>query len=152
VLDLNLLRSPGYPDPQADRAHHECTYSLYPHAGNYLAGNVVKAGYELNVPLRVLVGEPNANLTSFAYLDRENVVIEAVKKAEDGDDIILRLYEATGATTHATLTLNVNAGAIWKTNLLEQPEEKLFFAQNVVELALKPFEIVTLRVQVAKAQ
>ncbi len=148
VLDLNLLRSPGYPDPQADRAHHECTYSLYPHAGNHLAGNVVQAGYELNVPLRVLPGEPNANLTSFAHLDRENVVIEAVKKAEDGDDIILRLYEATGAATHATLTLNVNPGAIWKTNLLEKPEEQLSFAQNAVELALKPFEIVTLRVQV----
>jgi alpha-mannosidase len=150
VLDLNLLRSPGYPDPQADRAHHECTYSLYPHAGNHIAGKVVQAGYELNVPLRVLAGEPQTDLITFAHLDVENVVIEAVKKAEDGDDIILRLYEATGATTRATLTLNVNPGAIWKTNLLEEPEEKLSFTHNSVELALKPFEIVTLRVQVAR--
>ncbi|MBW7461671.1 alpha-mannosidase, partial [Paenibacillus sepulcri] len=36
ILDLNLLRSPSYPDPEADRAVHEFTYSLYPHGGNHV--------------------------------------------------------------------------------------------------------------------
>jgi len=53
VLDINLLRSPGYPDPTADRGRHEFTYSLYPHRGNCGEGGVIRAAYELNVPLRV---------------------------------------------------------------------------------------------------
>lgn len=153
VLDLNLLRSPGHPDPQADRAHHEFTYSLYPHTGNHIAGKVVQAGYELNVPVRVVTGRPNADVivpgTAFARVDAENVIIETVKKAEEGDDIILRLYEASGATTRTTLTINAYLFAIWKTNLLEAVEEQLSGGRNSVELTLQPFEILTLRVQIA---
>jgi alpha-mannosidase len=153
VLDLNLLRSPGYPDPQADRACHEFTYALYPHAGNHIIGKVLQAGYELNVPLRVVAGKPNSDVVvpgaAFAQVDAENVIIETVKKAEEGDDIILRLYEATGATIRTTLTLSVNLGTVWKTNLLEELEEKLPTGQNTVELSLQPFEILTLRVQTA---
>jgi alpha-mannosidase len=151
VLDLNLLRSPGYPDPQADHAYHEFTYALYPHAGNHISGKVIQAGYELNVPLRVVAGKPNFDMimpgAAFARVDAENVIIETVKKAEEGDDIILRLYEATGATVRTTLTLNAHLGTVWKTNLLEELEEKLLTRQNAVELLLQPFEILTLRVQ-----
>ncbi len=153
VLDLNLLRSPGYPDPQADRAYHEFTYALYPHAGNHIIGKVIQAGYELNVPLRVLAGKPNSDVivpgAAFAQVDAENVIIETIKKAEESDDIILRLYEATGATIRTTLTLSANLGAAWKTNLLEELEEKLPTGQSTVELLLQPFEILTLRVQIA---
>jgi alpha-mannosidase len=153
VLDLNLLRSPGYPDPQADRAYHEFTYALYPHIGNHITGNVIQAGYELNVPLRMVAGTPNSDVimpdAAFAQVDAKNVIIETVKKAEEGDDIILRLYEATGATTSTTLTLSLPLEAVWKTNLLEELEEKLAIRQNTVELVLQPFEILTLCVQVA---
>jgi alpha-mannosidase len=153
VLDLNLLRSPGYPDPQADRAHHEFTYALYPHAGNHIVGKVIQAGYELNVPVRVVAGRPNADVivpgTAFARVDAENVIIETVKKAEEGDDIILRLYETTGASIRTTLTINAHVRAVWKTNLLEEVEEELPCGQTAVELALQPFEILTLRVQIA---
>ncbi len=153
MLDLNLLRSPNFPDPQADRAHHEFTYALYPHVGNHITGKVVQAGYELNVPLRVVTGRPNSDAiahgTAFAQVDAENIIIETVKKAEEGDDIILRLYEASGASTRSTLTLNVKPEAVWKTNLLEKPEEKLSIGgQNTIKLILQPFEILTLRIQV----
>ncbi|HZU03731.1 MAG TPA: glycosyl hydrolase-related protein, partial [Ktedonobacteraceae bacterium] len=155
VLDLNLLRSPGRPDPQADRAHHQFTYSLYPHVGNHIVGKVIQAGYELNVPLRVIEGRLNSDLivpgTAFARVDAENVIIETVKKAEEGDDIILRLYEASGASVRTTLSINARVETVWKTNLMEEVEEKLSGEGSSVELTLQPFEIVTLRVQVANS-
>ena len=151
VLDLNLLRSPAHPDPQADQAQHEFTYALYPHAGNHIVGGVVHAGYELNVPLRSVSGmqqqSHHPSSLSFAHIEAENVIIETIKKAEKSDDIILRLYEASGATTRTTLTLDREIDTIWRTNLLEEPEKSLDHQQKSVELTLSPFEILTLRVQ-----
>jgi alpha-mannosidase len=151
VLDLNLLRSPSYPDPQADRAVHEFTYALYPHAGNHIIGNVVHAGYELNVPLRSIPGIPqqshHPSSFSFAHIAADKVIIETIKKAERSDDIILRLYEASGATTKTTLTFEREINTIWSTNLLEEPEKTLDHQQKSVELILGPFEILTLCVQ-----
>lgn len=151
VLDLNLLRSPAYPDPQADRAHHTFTYALYPHAGNHIVGNVVQEGYELNVPLRAVMGEsaPQQNPTglAFAKIESANVIIEAVKKAEDSDDVILRLYESSGATTSTTLTLDMDFSAVWQVNLLEEREAQVKSRQKTVELVLQPYEILTLLVQ-----
>lgn len=150
VLDLNLLRSPNFPDPHADRGQHEFTYALYPHAGNHIVGSVVQAGYELNVPLRLIEGELQSASTSFAQVQAKNVILETVKKAELNDDIILRLYESSGATTRTTLTFNADIVAILKTNLLEEPEERLHHEQKTVVLTLAPFEILTLRVQLTR--
>ena len=51
VLRLSLLRSPEWPDPHADEGHHEFTYSLYPHGGNWRDAQTVRRGYELNYKL-----------------------------------------------------------------------------------------------------
>src|SRR4029077_15228713 len=86
LLDLNLLRSPCYPDPQADRGAHEFTYSLYPHAGDHVAGGVVRAAYELNMPLRPLAGGSGAGplpaSASWLRPEAQGAVIETVKEAE----------------------------------------------------------------------
>ena len=50
-MRLTLLRAPVFPDPTGDKGEHEFTYSLLPHAGNWITANTVRAGYELNVPL-----------------------------------------------------------------------------------------------------
>jgi len=104
LMDINLLRSPISPDPEADRAVHRFTYSLYPHAGDHVAGGVIEAGYELNAPLRVVGIESSTTSgaagRSLVRVESEQtpcpVVVEAVKKAEDSNDLIVRLYEAQG--------------------------------------------------------
>ncbi len=158
TLDLHLLRTPSYPDPQADRARHEFTYSLFPHAGDALVGGVVQAGYELNVSPRV-VALPSATdaadsktlaAGSWISVDAENVIVEAVKKAEDGDDLILRLYEAYGADTTATIRFGFEASAAALTDLLEENGEPLALADGGVSLHFRPFEVQTLRVTPAK--
>lgn len=149
VLDLNLLRSPTYPDPQADRAEHTFTYSLYSHSGDHLQGKVMRAGYELNIPLRVSPGRRTWDGESLLTVTAPNIVVESIKKAEDSDNLILRLYESAGALTTTTIELNprLSVAAVWLTNLLEEPEAQM---ELPLKLSLKPFEIVTLSLAVRR--
>src|SRR5215831_6238891 len=97
VLRLSLLRSPAWPDPHADEGHHEFTYSLYPHAGDWRDGQSVRRGYELNYQLIARQTDthegslPGAH--TFIELQADNVVLTAVKQAEADDALILRFYE-----------------------------------------------------------
>ena len=84
--------------------------------------------------------------SSLLRLDTPNVVIEAVKQAEDGDDIVIRLYEATGATVDARLGFWMPVSAVAETDLMETPLRDLPLVDGGVELAFGPFEIKTLRV------
>lgn len=151
VLDLNLLRSPGHPDPVADRGEHEFTYSLYPHAGDHAAGGVARAGYELNVPLRVLAGSPGggplASSVSWFRVDTPDVVIETVKQAEDGQGVIVRLYEAAGASTRAELRCGFALAEIAETNLIEEDAGPDAVKADRLRLDFRPFEIRTLRLK-----
>ncbi|MDQ0060239.1 alpha-mannosidase [Paenibacillus harenae] len=154
VLDLNLLRSPSHPDPEADRAEHTFTYSLYPHQGDHVQAEVYKRGYELNVPLRIVaVPEGNAADTlaeTFAFLSlgHPNVMVEAVKQAEDGDDLIVRLYETAGTRVHTALRLGFEAREAWLTDLMEYKLEAMPIEGDEIRLTFAPFEIVTLRLTV----
>ena len=151
ILDLNLLRSPTHPDPQADKGTHEFIYSLYPHHGNHNRGNVAHAGYELNVPIRIIpIKSQDGKFPvqhSFFNLDAENIIIETVKKAEDSDTLILRLYENRGATTKATLQFNLPIKSVKLVNLMEEESKQLKVTSNSVSLQFHPFEILTLKVE-----
>jgi alpha-mannosidase len=151
VLDLNLLRSPGHPDPVADRGKHEFTYSLYPHTGDHVAGGVVRAGYELNMPLRVLDGGPEdgplAPSASWFCVDTPGIVIETVKQAEDGSGFIVRLYEAAGASSRTELRCGFAIAEAAETNLIEEDAGPLEVSGGGLPLDFRPFEIRTLRLK-----
>jgi len=51
TLRLTLLRSPKWPDPDADMGHHHFHYALYPHAGTWKDAMTVRHGFEYNYPL-----------------------------------------------------------------------------------------------------
>ncbi len=156
VLDIDLLRSPQNPDPRADQAVHEFTYSLFPHAGNHLSGGVIKVGYELNVPLKALNIETNQgsgtlpSRFSLISVDVENVVIESIKKSEDRDDFIFRLYEAFGMANSAGVKLGFPIKAACLTNMLEEHIADLVFKTDSLILDFKPFEIKTIRLTAEK--
>ncbi len=149
ILDINLLRSPGYPDPTADRGRHRFTYSLYPHAGDHVAGAVARAGYELNLPLRPLAGVPGVGplpaTMSWLQPEAAGVVVETVKQAEDGRGLIVRLYEAAGASTKTVLHCGFALAAAEATDLIEENPVPVEIAGGDVPLDLRPFEILTLR-------
>ena len=148
-IDLNLLRSPGGPDPLADRAEHDFTYSLLPHDGNHITGGVVRAAYGLNVPLRITrttahqgAGSPG----SLIEVNSPHVIVETVKKAEDTDDIIIRLYECHGGSARTKLKLNLPHTSVAVVNMLEEQPKRVAARDGVVELEFGPYEIKTLRV------
>ncbi|WP_028611375.1 alpha-mannosidase [Paenibacillus harenae] len=152
VLDLNLLRSPSHPDPEADRAEHLFTYSLYPHQGNHVQAEVYKRGYELNVPLRAAgvaadmsqaAGMPEAR--SYLRPEHPGVMVETVKKAEDGEDLIIRLYETSGSRISTSLLTNIAASGGWLADLMENPLERVQLEDGCLKLSFTPFEIKTVR-------
>jgi alpha-mannosidase len=148
-MSLSLLRASISPDPVADRGHHEFVYALLPHAGNFKEGRVIEESYALNVPLAIKPLKTNAgplpSSHSFFQLDRANVIIEAIKVAEDGDALIVRLYEATGARGAVSLTTSLAVQEAWSSDLLENSLKRLPFRNGRVRLDLQPFEIVTLK-------
>ncbi|MEZ4590757.1 MAG: glycoside hydrolase family 38 C-terminal domain-containing protein [Chloroflexota bacterium] len=154
-IRLTLLRSPTDPDPEADQGEHTFRYSLLPHAGRWGA-ETIRQAYALNDPLRVYAaggaaaGEPRA-LASLVAVDAPNVVIETVKLAEDGQDLIVRLYECRRQRGEVTVRFGVGVTAVSLTNLLEEPETALPHEGSSVTLAIKPYQIITLRVALKSA-
>ncbi|HXW38976.1 MAG TPA: glycoside hydrolase family 38 C-terminal domain-containing protein, partial [Acidimicrobiales bacterium] len=124
---LSLLRSPTWPDPEADRGAHEFAYGVLPHPGDLREAGVVDAGYEFNVPLRSVVAgshDGSAAEGSFLEVDSPNVVVEVVKRADDGSGaLVVRLFEAWGARGPTTLTFARPVRRAARTDLLERELE-----------------------------
>ena len=151
LLRLTLLRSPKWPDPEADMGHHHFHYALYPHAGTWKDAMTVRHGYEYNYPLTAVVTTAHAGSLpvehSFASVEPENVVLTAVKKAEDEKGLIFRAYEWAGKD--ATVEFHVPPGAkgATETNLMETAEgSALPVTGDVVKAPIHPYEILTIRV------
>jgi alpha-mannosidase len=146
VLRLSLLRSPTSPDPQADTGEHHFTYALYPHGGTWRAGTIPQA-YALNNPTlayRTAAGG-TGHAAQLVWTDRPNAIIETVKWAEDGNGLIVRLYESQRMRGPVTLHAGFDIQAAFITNLLEETQNQLPVADRQVKLDLQPFQIVTLR-------
>ena len=151
IVDLNLLRSPNFPGENADRGYHEFTYSIYPHRGNHMEGRVDKVAYELNMPLIVHKGNTTEadmeTQTSFIEVDRGNIIVEAVKKAEDSDEIIVRLYEGYGCTTAGVIKFGIKPKTVKLVDLMEEELEAINCEDSSIILDFKPFEINTLKIK-----
>lgn len=150
-LRLTLLRSPVWPDPEADRQHHHFTYMLYPHAGTWQQAGTVERGYNENYTLKAMQVAPHGgNLApehSFVGVDSDHVVLTAMKKAEDGDALILRFYEWAGKAGTVKLTVPPGATTATVVNLVEKTEgSPLAVNGNSVAVDVTPFQIQTVRV------
>jgi alpha-mannosidase len=155
MLRLTLLRSPTWPDPEADQGHHHFHYALYPHAGTWADALTVRHGWEYDYPLTAVVTTAHAGALpaehSFASVEPDNVVLTAVKKAEDENGLIFRVYEWAGKS--ATVEFHVPAGATGATvtNLMETPEgSPLPVEGDQVKAPIHPYEILTIRVDYPK--
>ncbi|HUJ33464.1 MAG TPA: glycoside hydrolase family 38 C-terminal domain-containing protein [Candidatus Acidoferrum sp.] len=151
VLRISLLRSPIWPDPEADRGRHRFLYSLYPHAGDWKQAMTVRRGYDFNYELQSMQLEAHEGKRppeySFVSVSNPNVVLTAVKKAEDADGLIFRFYEWAGKTGDVRITVPGGAKSATLTNLMEKPEgSPLAVTNNRVDVPAHPFEIVSVRV------
>jgi alpha-mannosidase len=148
VIRLTLLKSATDPDPKADQGEHYMTYSLLPHQGDWRT-EVVPAAYDLNDPLivRHVAGgaAQNASLGALVSVNVPHVIVETVKRAEDGNGIIVRLYENERNRGKFTLTTGFPLAGAYHCNLLEENGEHLATQNNQVTLNVRPYEIITLR-------
>lgn len=159
TLRLTLLKSAIWPDAHADQGVQRFTYALLPHAGDWAAGQVVRRAAELNVPLlavcaagqRAPVREPQAGL-SFVRCAAEHVVVDTIKTAEDGDGIIVRLYEAHNQRGPLALWFAQQIRSAEACNLLEESLDEpveIGDDRQTLRCEVRPFEIKTFRVRLS---
>ncbi len=151
LLRLTLLRSPTSPDPQADQGMQHFTYALYPHAGDWVAAHTVERGYEFNYPLTAMQVAPHTGtlpaMHSFASVSSPNVILTAMKKAEDSNALILRMYESANKTEQVELHLPDGATGASVTNLMEKDDSSpVTVSGNTATVSIHPYEILTVKV------
>lgn len=153
---LTLVRGTTHPNPEADQGEHRLRYALVIHDGLSDLEQVHLAAERLNNPIAVLgdvtgraaAGAAPGASFSFAEADSDCVTIETVKQAEDGDGLILRLFEHANRRVTTTVTFGPKVKSVEATNLMEEGATPLAIDDNAVTLSLRPFEITTLRVRV----
>ncbi len=148
VMRLTLLRAPTHPDPTADRGGHRFTYALMPHPGDFRQAGVIAAAEDLNAPLRVVsTGLDAGARRSLIEVDTPQVVIEAIKRAEDSDAAVVRLYEAWGGRCLARVRTSLPARRATLCDLLERERSEVDVRDGMLDLHLTPFKILTLRLE-----
>ena len=160
VMRLSLLRAPTHPDPTADRGVHRFTYALLPHPGDFREAGVIAApdkwsiaevtehiaaAEDLNAPLRTARGIQGRR--SLIEVNTPQVIVEAIKRAEDSDATVVRLYEAWGGRTKARLRTTLPATRATLCDLLERELEEVPVHDGTIELDLAPFKILTLKLE-----
>jgi len=150
-IRLTMLKAPVYPYRDADKEIHTFTYSIYPHANGWRSAGVADQAESLNCPLYArITNNQNGKLDnsySLVKINVPNVKIGAVKRSEDEKYLVLRLNEFFNKTTKATLTFDSDIELACESNLLEEGEEPLTFAENTLVLELRPYDIRTLKIK-----
>ncbi|MDZ8257419.1 alpha-mannosidase [Nostoc sp. ChiQUE01b] len=155
-LRLTLLRSSNWPDPEADRGFHEFKYTLYPHADSWESAHTVRRGYELNIPLQVILNWPlaqpsaiaNSTIEGVSFLDlsAENLILMALKPSEDDPQhLILRCYESHGETAELSLQSDLGLNLGNTVDLLERSTSTEFSSQQQI-LMIQPWKIANFKV------
>jgi alpha-mannosidase len=145
-INLTLLKSALSPDMTADKGSQTFAYAFYAWNGGFAESDVVTEAYDLNVPVLAVEGEGPAGNRSLFGVNAANVIIEAVKMAEDGShDVVVRLYESKRMAARATLTTTLPIKAAVQTDMLETGSSPLPCAHGEVSLTFRPFEVKTVR-------
>lgn len=147
VVGLSMLKSGIFPNPQADQEFHLFTYSIYPHRGGWREAGTVGQAYQLNNPPVVLRkrqagGELPAEY-SWLSLDCRHAVLESVKRAEDRDSLILRIYECFNRRGAVCLWLGVSVIQAWECSMMEERERELKVEGTEIWIDMGPYEIKT---------
>jgi alpha-mannosidase len=146
ALRLTVLRSPRFPDPQADLGHQHLEWSVLLTPGDPLAHNIEHTAAVMAHPIRIFDGVPQLQSTHIS-LDAPGAMISAVKPADDGsDDVIVRVWESRGGRTHGSLHIMGNSATLC--DALENPSDHQLLpnGDDSFALTLQPFEIATVRV------
>jgi alpha-mannosidase len=145
TIDLNLLRSPSWPDPDADRGKHEFTFALLPHCGNLLESKVMIEAAMLNRPARLFTGFATQAAMPCRVIKSNGANLEVLKKAEKSNEYVIRLVDTTGIGSTALLEFPYPV-SLQESNLIEwQDLPEIELTECQFKLELKAFEIKTIK-------
>ncbi|MGV2100364.1 alpha-mannosidase [Rhizobium sp. 21-4511-3d] len=142
VIGMSIVRAPVYPDPLADEGSQKFTYALMPHEGAWHEGGVLDEALDLNQPLMTVEASGLAvGTVSPVAVEGTPVAFSGLKSAEEGEGLVLRLYEPAGRRGKLSLSLPSGWKASGPLNILEEPMERKGGAD------IMPFEIRTWKLQ-----
>jgi alpha-mannosidase len=146
TMRMSLLRAPTHPDPLADRGRHTFAFAIMPHAGSWQQARVVREALGFNCPLIEL---PAMNVSPMSFFDceDENLVLDTIKRAEDSDAIVLRLYECHGSRGVARVRVHLPFREANFCNILEDEIAPATVRDGVIEVPYSPFKVVSLLVR-----
>jgi len=151
TMRMTLVRTSYEPDPRADVGEHNFKYALYPHKGSWKSADTVKRGYELNHPLIAMpVSSREGGLPStksFIKVNPPSVIMSCLKKVEDSDNLILRVYESKGEKARVDIDLNFPVKEVTEVDLLERATEPSSNLDNRLSFSIAPYEIKTFRLK-----
>ncbi len=144
-IGISLIKSAIDPYPEADQGHHEFTYALYVHEGDWKKGHTMEQALDLNVPA---ISLPATKIASGAFFNvpQENILLDTIKKAEDEEAVIIRLYEYYNRRTQAVIESQQSIQRAVLCNLLEENEEELHMEANQIHVAFAPYEVQTIKI------
>ena len=148
-LGLTLAKTPLYPDQTTDYGAFTFTYVLYPHTGDWREGRVPDKAWELNTPVKVTHG--TSSRKSFIAIDSRDLMLEAVKQAEDDDSAILRLYERHNSRGRARVSVWGKLRKASATDILEGNDAngEIGLKENTIDLTYQNHQLLTLKVRMA---
>ena len=155
TLRLTLLHTPqtrggyAYQDHQ-DMGRHEFTYSIVGHDGKLDRVEATKAGERLNQRVKAFIvpkSKGNGRSLSLASTDAPNVAIKALKKADDGNGYVVRVYETSGKPTTANVVFNRNVKGAQQADGTEKVIGNVAAQGNKLPVSLKANGVATYRVQ-----
>jgi len=154
TVRMTLVRTSYSPDPKPDQGIHEVKYSVYPHKGGWKEALTFRRGYEVNHPLEAFVvmdrpdpKGPAKELVSFVRVKPDNLVVSCIKLAEDSNDYVVRVYDATGAGAEAEIAFWFTIKEAYETDLTERELKKLDPQARKLNVPFRPFEIKTFRIR-----
>ena len=146
-IALTLIKSGIEPNPVTDQEEHFFTYALYPHGGDWRVGGTVQEAYRLNQPALCVHGAAETPVYSLASTAHPNVMLETVKRAEDGDGWMVRLYETDNARTFTALRWNRPVASVEECNCVEESVAPATCEDGLICFVIKPYEIKTFRIR-----
>jgi alpha-mannosidase len=165
TLRLTLLRTPGispagisYSDQATqDWGHHEFKYGLASHAGDWQKEETNWQGIRLNQPLIAFESAKHEGALgknfSLLGVNNSHVRVMALKKAEHGDEVVVRLVEETGkAQKDVRISFPTTVSSAREINGAEEEVGSTTVAKGELVADFSPYQPRTFAVKLASSQ
>ncbi|MBD3184147.1 hypothetical protein GF312_17820 [Candidatus Poribacteria bacterium] len=162
-IKLTLLRSSYDPDPLPELGQHQIRFAIIPHDGNWTPSDAARAGYEFNHQLEPVGTDVHEGdlpkEKEFISINPSNILLSGIKKAEDEDAIILRLYEMEGEPTETEIRIDPtliqlkspmgsSEPEVIETDILERPiaDSSAELKDNILKVDIPAFGVATVKI------